>query len=62
MDVVFDEIDNDKVIDKPDTEIETYESIEELEIPQQYEVGGIYILDGVNEQKKIDPRVQAKFK
>ena len=42
--------------------METYESIEELKFPQEYEVGDIIILDDLNEKDKNDPRVQSMFK
>ena len=45
IDVVIDEIGNDKDSQKSGSEIETYESIEELKYPQEYEYGGIIILD-----------------
>ena len=47
---------------KSDTEIETYENIEELKQHQTYEDGEIIILDDLNEKKMNDPRVQAMFK
>ena len=50
-----------KTLEKSDTEIETYESIEELKFPQEYEDGGIIILDDLSEREMNDPRVQAKF-
>ena len=37
IDVVIDEIVIDKVFQKSRTEIESYESIEELKFPQEYE-------------------------
>ena len=37
-------------------------SIEELKYPQEYEVGGVNILDDLNEKEMNDPRVQAMFK
>ena len=42
--------------------METYESIEELKFPQEYEAGGIIILHDVNEKDMNDPRVQAMFR
>ena len=36
IDVVIEEIVNNKDFEKSDTEIETYESIEELKFPQEY--------------------------
>ena len=53
---------NNKDFEKSDTEIETYESIEELKFPQEYEDGGIIILDDLNEKEMNDSRVQAMFK
>ena len=38
-DIVIDEIFKNKDFEKSDTEIETYESIEELKFPQEYEDG-----------------------
>ena len=62
IDVVIDAIVNNKDFEKSDTEIETHESIEELKFPQEYEDGGIIILDDLNGKEMIDPRVQAMFK
>ena len=62
IDVVIDELVNIKDFEKPNTEIETYESIEELKFPQEYDDGGFIILDDLNEKEMIDPRVQAMFK
>ena len=62
MDVVIEEILNNKEFQKFDTEIETYESIEELKFPKEYDDGGIIILDDLNGKEMNDPRVQAMFK
>ena len=62
MDVVIEEIANNKDFDKSETEKETYESIEELTFPQECEDNGILILDDLNENEMNDPRVQAMFK
>ena len=51
IDIVVDEIVNNKDFEKSDTEIETNESIEELNYPQDYDDGGIIILDDINEKK-----------
>ena len=59
---VIDEIVNNKDFEKSDTEIETYESIEELKYPQEYDDGGIIILDDLNGKEMNDPRIQAMFK
>ena len=61
-DEVIEEIVNDKDFQKSDTELETYESIEEMRYPQEYEDGGIFILYDLNEKKMNDSRVQAMFK
>ena len=42
--------------------METYESIEELKFPQEYEDGIIIILDHLNEKELNNRRVQAMFK
>ena len=62
IDIVIEEIVNIKDFQKSDTEIETYESIEELKFPQEYNDGGVIILDDLNEKEMNDPRVQAMFK
>ena len=62
IDVVIEEVINNEDFQKSDIEIETYESIEELKYPQQYDDGGIIILDDLNEKEMNDPRVQAMFK
>ena len=62
FDVVFEEIVNNKDFEKSETELETYESIEELKFAQEFEDGGIIILDDLNQKEMNDPRVQAMFK
>ena len=62
IDIVIEEIVNNKDFQKSDTEIETYESIEELKFPQEYENVSIIILDDLNQKEMDDPRVQAMFK
>ena len=61
IDIVIDEIVNYKEFEKSDTETETQESVDELE-EQEFEDGGIIILDDLNEEEMNDPRVQAMFK
>ena len=51
IEVVIEEIDINKDFEKSDTEIETYESIEELKFPQEYEDGVIVILNDLKEKK-----------
>ena len=59
---MIEEIVNIKDFEKSDTEIETYESIEEFKYPQEYDDGGIFNLDDLNEKEMNDPQVQAMFK
>ena len=62
IDVVIKGIVNNKDVEKSDCEIETYESIEDLKLPQDYENNSIIILDDLNQKEKDDPIVQAIFK
>ena len=62
IDVVIEEIVNNKNLEKSETEIETYESIEELKVPLECNDEGIIILDDLNEKEMNDPRVQARCK
>ena len=62
IDVVIGEMVKNKDFEKSDFEIGTYESVEELNFSQEYEDGGIVILDDLNERELNDPRVQAIFK
>ena len=62
IDIVIEEIVNNKDFQKSDTEIETYESIGELKYPQEYENNSIIILDDLNQKEVDDSRVQAMFK
>ena len=58
---MIEEIVNKKDFEKSDTEIETYKIIEELKFPQEYEDGGVIILDDLNEKERNDLGVQAMF-
>ena len=60
-DVVIEEIVDNKDFEKSDIEIETYESIEEVKFPLEYE-DNIIILDDLNQKEMDDPPVQAMFK
>ena len=62
IDVVIEEIVNNKDFEKSDIEIETNESIEELKFPREYADGSIIILDDLSGKEMNDPRVQAMFK
>ena len=45
IDIVIEEVINNKDFEKSNTEIETYESIEDLKFPQDYENNSIILLD-----------------
>ena len=62
VDVVIEEIVNNKDFEKSNTVIETFNNIEELKFPQEYENNSIIILDDLNQKEMDDPRVQAMFK
>ena len=62
IDIVIEELVINTDFEKSEPEIETYESIDELKIPQEYDDGGIIILDDLNEKEMNDLRVQAMFK
>ena len=51
IDIVIEELVNNKYFENSDTEIENYESIEELKFPQEYNDGGIILLDDLNEKE-----------
>ena len=53
---------NNKYFEKSDTEIETYESIEDKKFPQEYENNSIIILDDLNEKEINNDKIQAMFK
>ena len=57
IDIVIKEIVNNKGFEKSDSEFETYERIEELKFPQEYDDGGIIILDDLSEKQMKDSRV-----
>ena len=62
IDIVIEELVKNKDIRKSKTEIETFESIEDLKFPQEHENNSIIILDDLNQNEMEDPRVQAMFK
>ena len=51
-----------KTLKKLDTEVETYESKEESKNLQDYDDGGIIIVDDINEKEINDLRVQTMIK
>ena len=60
-DVVINEIVNNKHFEKSDTEIETYDSIEELKFPQEFGNNSIKFLDDLNEEEIKNDKLQAQF-
>ena len=54
------EVFNNKDFEKSDTEMEAFESIGELNFPQEYEDSSNIILDDLNEKELNGPRAQAK--
>ena len=62
IDVVNEEIINHEDFEKSNTEIETYDNIEELRFPQEYENNSIIILDELIEKEINNDKIQAMFK
>ena len=62
IDVVIEEIVNNKDFQKSDTEIETFDNIDELKFPQEYEKNSIIMLDDLNEKEINNDKIQAMFK
>ena len=62
IDIVIEEIVNNKDFEKSNAGIETFDKIEELKFPQEYENNSIIILDDLNQKEMDDPRIQAMFK
>ena len=62
IDVVNDEIVKIKDFPKSDTEIETFDNLDELKFPQDYEKNSIFILDDLNEKETNNDKIQAMFK
>ena len=59
---MIEEVINNKDFQKSDTEIQTFDNIEDIKYPQEYENNSIIILDDLNQKEMDDPRVQAMFK
>ena len=62
IDIVIEEIVNNKDFEKSNIEIETFDNIEELKFPQEYENNSIIILDDLNEKEINNEKIQAMFK
>ena len=58
------EIFNDKNFEKSKTQMETHETIAELEYPQDYDSDfpSVINLNDLNEKEITDPKVQAMFR
>ena len=62
IDLVTDETIKDEDFEQSGTEMETFDSIEELKHPQKNEDGSVNILYDWNKKEMVDPRKQAMFK
>ena len=62
IDIVVEEIVNNEDFEKSITEIETFDNIEELRFPQDYENNSIIILDDLNEKEINNDKIKAMFK
>ena len=62
IDLVIEEVVNNKDFQKSDIEKELFDNIEEIKFPQEYENNSIIILDHLNQKEMDDSRVQAMFK
>ena len=62
LDILIEEIVNNKDFEKSDIEIETFDNIENLRYPQEYEDNSIIILDDLNEKEINNDKIQAMFK
>ena len=62
IDLLIVELVYNKDFEKSDIEIESFDNIQEMKFPQDYEKNSIIILDDLNQKEMDDPRVQAMFK
>ena len=62
IDIGIEEVVNNKDFEKSNTEKKTFDNIEDLKFPQEYENYSIVILYDLNQKEMDDPRVQAMFK
>ena len=62
IDLVIEEIVNNKDFQKSAIQIETFDIIENLKYPQEYEDNTIIILDDLNEKEINNDKIQALFK
>ena len=62
IDLVIEEIVDNKDFEKSVTEIETFDNIDELRFPQEFENNSIIILHDLNEKEINNDKIQAMFK
>ena len=62
IEIINEEMVNNKDFQKSDTEIETLDTIKELRFPQEYDNNSIIILDYLNEKEINNDEIQAMFK
>ena len=62
IDIVIEEIVNNKDFEKSDCEIETFDNIEDLKIPQEYENNKTILQDDLYEKEINNEKIQAMFK
>ena len=62
IDILLNELVNNKDFEKSDIKIETYDNIEELRFPQDYENNSIIIQGDLNEKEINNDKIQAMFK
>ena len=62
IDIVIEEIVSNKDFEKSVIDIETFDNIEELRFPQEFENNSIIILDDLNEKEINNDKIQAMFK
>ena len=62
IDLVIEELVNNKDFQKSDNEIETFDSIEEIRFPQDYENNSIILLDDLNDKEINNDKIQVMFK
>ena len=62
LDILIKEMINDKDFEKSNIEIETFDNIENLKYPQEYEDNSIIILDDLNEKEINNDKIQSMFK
>ena len=62
LDILIEEIISGKDFEKSNIEIESFDNIENLKYPQEYEDNSIIILDDLNEKEINNDKIQSMFK